>query len=124
MNIIMLYQNDSIERLLTEVLGWEEYTVMSTPDPAEALRAIEESAEPCLILADNLKVNPAAREALTSWRANPELRKRVRVIGIDVDSVRQMELDWGILDDFITMPFTVETLLDGIETNFGKLLAQ
>lgn len=124
MNITMLYQNDSIKRLVTEVLGWEDYTVTSTPDPAEALRVIEESAEPCLILTDNLKVNPVAHEALARLRANPELRKWVRVIGIDVDSVRQMELDLGILDDIIAMPFTVTTLLDSIEANFSSLLAK
>ena len=68
MNIIMLYQNDSIERLVMEVLGWEGYAATSTEDPVEMLRMIEESAVPCVVLTDNLKVNPAARDALATLR--------------------------------------------------------
>lgn len=49
------------------------------------------------------------------------LRARVRVIGLDIEPVRQMGLDWGILDDFIVLPFTAETLLESIEANLGAL---
>lgn len=85
---------------------------------------IEENAEPCVVLTDNLKVNPTGREALSTLRASPALRARVRVIGLDVESVRQMELGWDILDDFVSMPFTAMTLLDSIEANASKLAGQ
>lgn len=124
MNIIMLYQNDSIERVFRPLLEMDGYTVTSTDNPAEALRLIESSAEPLVILADNLKVNPAGVEALTRLRANPALRKRVRVIGFDIDSVREMEMSWGILDDFVAMGLKDLTLFDTIEANFAKLPAQ
>lgn len=124
MNVIVLYQNDSIERLVRSLLEMDGYTVTSTDDPAEALRLIEASAGPLVIMADNLKVNPAGVEALRSLRANPELGKRVRVIDFDIASVREMELSWGILDDFVDMGFTSETLLESIEANFARLSAQ
>lgn len=124
MRIVILSFEPSIARLLQEVLALEGYRFTVTRDPAEALCMIEESAELCVVLTDNLKVNPAGREALSTLRASPALRARVRVIGLDIESVRQMELDWDILDDFIGLPFTVTTLLESIEANGRKLSNQ
>lgn len=124
MRIVILSFEPSIARLLQVVLELEGYRFTVTRDPAEALRMIEESAEPCIVLTDNLKVNPAGSEALSTLRASPALRARVRVIGLDVESVRQMELGWDILDYFVSMPFTAMTLLDSIEANASKLSGQ
>ena len=124
MNILVLYQNDSIERLLKDVLELDGYAVTTTGDPAEALRMIEASAQPLIVVADNLKVNPAGVEALTRLRAHPALRQRIRVIGFDIESVREMEMSWGILDDFAAMDSLSMALLDSIEANVAQLAAQ
>lgn len=123
-NILLFWFDPSIRWILQEILPLEGYAVMATHDPAELLRVIEQSAEPCLILTDNLKVNPAGVEALRRLRANPELGKRVRVIGFDIDSVRELELSWGILDDFVAMGVRDLTLPDTIEAHMDALASQ
>lgn len=82
--LVILNYDTSIAKLLQVVLELEGYRFTVARDPAEALRLIEENAVPCVVLADNLKVNPAGRDALSTLRATPALQALVRVIGLDV----------------------------------------
>ena len=122
--ILLFWFESSIKRFLEEILPLDGYTVTAIHDPTEALRLIEASAGPLVVLADNLKVNPGGVEALRNLRANPTLSKRVRVIGFDIDSAEQMELDSGAIDAFVPMRDRGRMMFGAIEKFMDELAAQ
>lgn len=108
MRIVMLYFADSLERLMRFAFESDGFEFISTRDPDEALRELEASATPCVLLTDNYKVNvfsPIIRDALTRLRANPALQGKVWVIGMDTPNpTTQVLLDAGLLDEWLRMP--------------------
>ncbi len=115
--IVALYFDPSIGSILREALELEGYAVVATREAEEALRAIGESEGLCILLTDNYVVSPVAREALSRLAAAPALRSRVRVIGMS--AYHPQSVPAGLVDGYMGLPFTMETLLETIEAHSG-----
>lgn len=116
--IVALYFDPSIGSILREALELEGYAVVvATREAEEALRAIGESGGLCILLTDNYVVSPVAREALSRLAAAPALRSRVRVIGMS--AYHPQSVPAGLVDGYMGLPFTMETLLETIEAHSG-----
>lgn len=57
MNSVMLYFDIYIGKVVQAVIAFEGYQITSTNDPDVALRALEASATPCILITDNFGVN-------------------------------------------------------------------
>ena len=117
MRIVVLWFDPDIEQMLREVLELEGYAVVATRDAGEAVRALDEEEGDGLLLADNVLMNPAAREALARLAVTPALRGRVRVIGIGSRDTLRMSKGQVDMDGYVAMPFTVAALLATVEAN-------
>lgn len=119
MQVVMLNFEPSLQRLMRMLFESESYSFTSTMDPDEALRALEASAKPCILITDNFNVNPTSRDTLTRLRANPELQGKVWIIILDsANPFTQSNLDQGLMDEWFPLPFRTEelfALLDRIQ---------
>lgn len=123
--VVLLCFDPMHERRIQAVLEQGGYIVTATSDPAKAVRAIEECVDRSIVLTDTLGVNPVGNEVLSMLNARPELRRRVRVVGLDMKPVHHlMKLGLDILEDFISTPFSNKAVLDLIKSNFDKLPVQ
>jgi predicted xylose isomerase-like sugar epimerase len=116
MNILNLYFEPSIGKMLQCTLEVEGYTVQSIRSAAEAVQIIESSSDSFLLLADNFHLNPEAQQTLTALTHRSELRKRVNIIG--VSAMRLGASQWStdnLIDDHLELPFTETRLLGIIE---------
>jgi hypothetical protein len=86
MNFLILYYELSIGRLLQMVLEAEESIVTTTQHAAEAIRAIEDTSDSYLLVADNFYLNPEAQQAFTMLHNCPDLRSRVTIVGVSAMS--------------------------------------
>lgn len=100
MNILILYFNPDVQELLELVLDVENYDWIATQHATEAIRIIAESADSCLLLADNFDVNPEARQAFTMLHDRPDLRQRVWVVGASA------------LHDVTVIPWLTDGMID------------
>lgn len=71
-----------------------------------------------MLLTDNFSANPEALEVLTMLRQRPELRQRVRVIGISgrSDVVPTPWMTDGLMER-VPLPYTYDQLLDIVKAN-------
>lgn len=121
MRVLFLYFETTIRYPVQAVLEIEDYIVIATRQATEVIHIIEESNDSYVLLTDNFGVNPEAIEALAVLRQRPELRQRVRVIGIsgrsDVASTPWMTD--GLMDAHLPLPYTYDQLLDIVKANSG-----
>jgi hypothetical protein len=111
MQIVMLYFEDSLERIMRFAFESDGFAFTSTMDPDEALRALEASATPCVLLTDNYPVNPIISDALTRLRANPALAGKVWVIGLGAPVVNPLFfMDPGLVDEWFRTPWKPDDL--------------
>ena len=68
---------------------------------------------------DNFHLLEEPRVFLAALQARPELRRRVMVIGVaaKVPPIRRVSAPFDVIDDFLSMPFSVNELFDKIEGN-------
>jgi DNA-binding NtrC family response regulator len=123
MVVLICAFDQSLRRPLQAVLEMEGYTVTVVQRAADAIRYLERSASSFLLLADNIALNTAAEAVFRTLGERRVLRKRVRVIVVDV-SARQAAIEsrfHGIIDDFLLLPFDMEHVLGCIESNTAWL---
>lgn len=115
MNVVILSFEASLEPVFRMILECAGYDFATTTQPDEAFHALESSDGSCILVTDNVKVNPVIYSALTALNAQTDLRQRVRVIGVDTPTVvSEQYLAAGLLDAFIAMPFSPADVIDAI----------
>ncbi len=118
MKILILFYESSIGHILQMVLEAEEYTVTTTQHATEVIRAIEESNDSYLLFADNFHLNPEAQQAFTDLHDRPDLRRRVKIVG--VSAMREGVRPWiteNLIDDHLAMPFSQDDIVHIVEAH-------
>jgi DNA-binding NtrC family response regulator len=124
MQVLFIFYEDSLKQLFHMIVESEGHTVISTQSAAEAIRLLEENPnEPFLLFADNTVFNEEAMCVFAMLRTSPGVRCRVRIIGWNAMRDRDylQERADGMLDDFLSMPFTGDQLLSCIAGNAANL---
>jgi CheY-like chemotaxis protein len=120
MKILILYFEPSVMKMLEACLTAEGYSVTSTADASEAIKAIEDTSDSYLLIADNFHLSPGAQQAFTTLHNRPDLRNRVKIVG--VSAMSQGAYEWiadNRIDDHLTMPFSLDHLLDVVRAHVG-----
>lgn len=118
--ILLLCFEPSLHHMFKEILNLEGYATTDVRTAAEALGICEREGERFLVLMDNYHVNEQAITFAKTVFAQPELHARVKVVGI---SAYRWE-DQVDLDAYVSLPFTVDTLLDPINRLGAELQRQ
>lgn len=117
--IILLWFEDSLYRMFTDILALEGYCFVSARTAAEALEMCEAEGEQWIVLMDNFQVSRQAVMFAETVFAQPELHARVKIVGVAVPLVQHLIQH----DKFIALPFNLESFLTPIEELFGELRA-
>ncbi len=118
MKILILYFEPSVRQMLQMVLEIEDYTVIATQSASEAVDAIENTSDSYLLFADNFHLNPEAQQAFTVLHDRPDLRIRVKIVGVSATSqgARQWITD-NLIDEHLEVPFNLDQVLHIVEAH-------
>jgi CheY-like chemotaxis protein len=112
--ILIVDDDPYIRKMLVEVLGLEGYPLETATNGQEALEALDKGA-PRLILLDLLMPVVDGRAVMNQLRATPEIRARHKIVLVSandrLEAARDLEPD-----SMLAKPFTVDQLLNVIET--------
>lgn len=120
MQILILYLEPSVMKLLEACLMAEGYSVTSTANASEVIRAIEDTSDSYLLMADNFHLSPEAQQAFTTLYDRPDLRNRVKIVG--VSAISKGAYEWiadNRIDDHLSMPFSWDHLLEVVRAHAG-----
>jgi CheY-like chemotaxis protein len=114
---LVLYLEQNIAALINYALELMGYRTRLTPSAAEALSILDGDDRRYLVFMDNFHLLEEPQLFLAELQARPELRRRVRVVGVTPFAlpIEWLSAPFDQIDDFLAMPFTAEELFEKIE---------
>ena len=120
---LVLYLEQNVAGLINYVLEEMGYRSRMTPFAAEALGILDGDDRRCLVFMDNFHLLEEPSLFLAALQARPELRRRVKVIGLTALRlpIKGLGAPYDEIDDFLPIAFSVDELIEKIEAVSAQL---
>ena len=114
---LVLYLAENVGGMINYVLEEMGYRTRMTPLAAEALSILDGDDRRCLVFMDNFHLLEEPRLFLAALQARPELRRRVKVVGVTGMTlpIKGLSAPFDEIDDFLKMPFSIDEVIAKIE---------
>lgn len=117
MNILIVEDNNDINKLLAEILESEGYNVKSAYSGTEAIMYIK-LQDFDMILLDLMLPGLGGEKILLEIRENKNMP--IIIISAKDDKLTKIEMLRSGADDFISKPFDIDEVVARVETNFRR----
>lgn len=112
MPVLILHSDESWKHILTEFVSWEGYETRCAATAVEAFTVLDGHAGKFIVLMDNFVVQPQCQEFFEELRHRPDVRARVKVVGISsgVGNERIRREYGDVVDAYLDIIFHIRDL--------------